>query len=158
VKSAPANVKIVRPSVNALSVTVLVLHLGAGLTADDGAQNPLVPDLIGSIYSERAVIAIDPLMLRHPILDMVAKTTVATDMNPPFAVGTKVYVRSQFIGAWRGGYVVAGVVDDGYLLWRFSDRHFLPDVFPPGVVRRERREHPLRDIEESYLDRRPELR
>ena len=89
--------------------------------------------------------------------DIFTTTNKMTDMIPPFDVGTNVYVRSQFIGAWSGGFVVAGVVDNGYLLWRVSDRHFLPDVFPPGVVRRERRQHPLREIEESYLDRRPEL-
>ena len=82
--------------------------------------------------------------------------TEATETIPTFDVGTKVYVRSQFIGAWSGGFVVAGVVDKGYLLWRLSDRRFLPDVFPPGVVRRERREHPVRGMEESYLDRRRE--
>jgi hypothetical protein len=82
--------------------------------------------------------------------DEVATTTQAP---PTFPVGTKVYVRSQYIGAWSGGFVVAGVRERGYLLWRLSDRWVLPDVFPPDVVRLERRQHPLRGTRGSYLDR-----
>jgi hypothetical protein len=80
--------------------------------------------------------------------------TTTSDTATLFPVGTKVYVRSQYIGAWSGGFVVAGVRDGGYLLWRLSDRWVLPDVFPPEVVRLERRQHPLRGTSGSYLDRR----
>lgn len=73
---------------------------------------------------------------------------------PTFEVGTKVIVKDQFLGAWSGGFVVAALVDEGYLLGRLSDRSLLPDVFPPDVVRPERRQYPLRGTKGSYLDRR----
>ena len=81
------------------------------------------------------------------------QAAVVAEAAPPLPVGTKVYVRSQYIGAWSGGFVVAGVRHDGYLLWRLSDRWVLPDVFPPDVVRPERRQHPWRGTRGSYLDR-----
>jgi len=70
-------------------------------------------------------------------------------------VGTKVIVRIRYVGTWSGGFVVAGVVDHGYILGRLSDGHVLPDVFPFDDVRVERRQDPFRGIKGSYLDRRP---
>jgi len=73
----------------------------------------------------------------------------------PLDVGTKVIVRIRYTNTWSGGFVVAGVVDGGYVLGRLSDRHVLPDVFPFDDVRLERRQDPFRGIRGSYLDRRP---
>jgi hypothetical protein len=80
-----------------------------------------------------------------------------TDTIPRFDVGTKVIVRIQYTHTWSGGFVVAGVVDDGYVLGRLSDHHVLPDVFPFDDVRLERRQDPFRGIGRSHLDRRQSL-
>jgi len=57
------------------------------------------------------------------------------------------------MGQWSGGFEVAGVSADGYRLRRVSDGYPFPDLFPIEDVRPERRQHPLRGIDESYLDR-----
>ena len=64
-------------------------------------------------------------------------------------VGTKIYVRSQYLGQWSGGFEVAVVFDDGYRIRRLSDGHTFPDVFPFEDVRLERRHQPLRGVEAS---------
>jgi len=69
-------------------------------------------------------------------------------------VGMRVYVRDRFLGEWTSGFVVAVVLTDGYRIRRLSDDYTLPDVFLHDDVRRERRQHPLRGIAGSYLDRR----
>jgi hypothetical protein len=81
---------------------------------------------------------------------------IPTSPAPPatFDVGTKVIVRIQYTHTWSAGFEVAGVVDDGYILGRLSDHHVLPDVFPFGDVRLERRRDPFRGISGSYQDRR----
>jgi hypothetical protein len=77
----------------------------------------------------------------------------ATGSIHKFEVGTDVIVRNQYIGTSNSGFVVSGIVDDGYILRRLSDRHVLPDVFPFDDVRVEQRRDPLRGINGSYLDR-----
>lgn len=69
-------------------------------------------------------------------------------------VGTPVYVRNRFLGDWSSGFKVAEVLDDGYRLRRLSDGQVFTDVFPFHDVHRERRQHPLRGVDESWLDRR----
>ena len=83
-----------------------------------------------------------------------AGVTEATDTVPRFDTGTKVIVRTQYTGAWSGGFVVARVVEGGYVLGRLSDRTLLPDVFPFDDVRLERRHQVMRGTKGSYLDRR----
>ena len=83
-----------------------------------------------------------------------AGVTEATDTVPRFDTGTKVIVCTQYTGAWSGGFVVARVVEEGYILGRLSDRTLLPDVFPFDDVRLERRHDPFRGTKGSYLDRR----
>jgi hypothetical protein len=73
---------------------------------------------------------------------------------PVLDVGTKVSVRSRFLGQWSGGFEVAAVLDAGYRIRRLSDDHAFPDVFPFEDVRWERRRQPERGIGSSYLDRR----
>ena len=68
-------------------------------------------------------------------------------------VGTKVYVRNRFQGDWSSGFMVAEVVDHGYRLRRLSDGQVFTDVFPFHDVHVERRQHPLRGVDESWLDR-----
>jgi hypothetical protein len=79
-------------------------------------------------------------MPENQILD--SRTSAATIHK--FDVGTNVIVRNQYIGRLNSGFVVAGIVDEGYILGRLSDRHVLPDVFPFEDVRVEQRRDPLR--------------
>jgi len=72
---------------------------------------------------------------------------------PTLEVGTNVYVRNRYMGQWSGGFEVAGVFEDGYRLRRVSDGYPFPDLFPFDDVRPERRQHALRGIDGSYLDR-----
>jgi len=69
-------------------------------------------------------------------------------------VGTPICVRNRFIGDWTSGFKVAEVLGDGYRIRRLSDGHVFPDVFAFDDVRLERRQHPLREIAGSHLDRR----
>ena len=69
------------------------------------------------------------------------------------AVGTRVQVRSRYLGEWCGGFVVAEVLGDGYRIRRTSDGHDFPDVFPLDDVRLERGWHPLRGIRKAQADR-----
>ena len=82
----------------------------------------------------------------------------STDTSPKFDIGTKVIVRNRYLGTWSGGFVVAGVVEDGYILGRLSDWHVLPDVFPLHDVRLERRQNSFRGVKGSHLDRHQSLR
>jgi len=81
-------------------------------------------------------------------------TVEGADSVPTFDVGTRVIVRSRYLGTWGGGFMVAGVDGTGYRLGRLSDRTILPDVFPHDDVRLDRRRHPFRGTKGSYLDRR----
>ena len=63
-------------------------------------------------------------------------------------------VRNRFLGDWTTGFKVAEVLSDGYRIRRLSDGHSFPDVFAFDDVRLERRQHPLREISGSHLDRR----
>jgi hypothetical protein len=78
----------------------------------------------------------------------------ADGADPIFEIGTKVYVRSRYLGQWCGGFEVAAILHDGYRIRRLSDGHAFPDLFPFDDVHRERRQQPLRGIATSYLDRR----
>jgi hypothetical protein len=69
-------------------------------------------------------------------------------------VGAKVCVRNRFLGDWTTGFEVAEVLSGGYRIRRLSDGHDFPDVFAFEDVRPERRQHPLREIGRSHLDRR----
>jgi len=69
-------------------------------------------------------------------------------------VGAKVCVRNRFLGDWTTGFKVAEVLPDGYRILRLSDGQAFPDVFAFEDVRRERRQHPLREATGSHLDRR----
>jgi len=75
------------------------------------------------------------------------------DPGPTLGVGTKVYVRSRFLGDWATGFAVADVLVDGYRMRRLSDGHAFPDVFSFDDVRQERRQQQLRNITGSHLDR-----
>lgn len=68
-------------------------------------------------------------------------------------VGTNVCVRNRFLGDWITGFKVAEVLGDGYRIRRLLDDCVFPDVFAFEDVQRERRQHPLRGITGSYLDR-----
>ncbi len=81
-------------------------------------------------------------------------TTEGTDAVAEFDVGTRVIVRSRYLRTWSGGFVVAGLDEQGYRLGRLSDRTLLPDVFPHDDIRLDRRRHPFRGTKGSYLDRR----
>ncbi|HUY63384.1 MAG TPA: hypothetical protein VMV14_02580 [Acidimicrobiales bacterium] len=60
------------------------------------------------------------------------------------AAGTRVDVRSRFVGAWSRGFEVAEQVDEhGYRVRRLSDGSILPDVFEEDDVRPERRKQGL---------------
>jgi len=80
--------------------------------------------------------------------------TTSGSSPPTLDVGTKVCVRNRFLGDWTSGFEVAEVHHSGYRIRRLLDGHAFPDVFPFEDVRLERRQHPLRGIGESWLDRR----
>ncbi|MHB1503996.1 MAG: hypothetical protein ACYCTL_07595 [Acidimicrobiales bacterium] len=68
-----------------------------------------------------------------------------TDAEPvaTIPVGTRVDVRSRYVGAWSRGFEVAEHADGGYRIRRMSDGSILPDVFSPDDVRVERRKQGL---------------
>jgi hypothetical protein len=55
------------------------------------------------------------------------------------ANGTRVDVRSRFVGSWTRGFVVEEAVAGGYRIRRVSDNSVLPDVFSVEEIRPERR-------------------
>ena len=59
----------------------------------------------------------------------------------PIPVGTRVEVRSRFIGTWSRGFEIADHRGTGYLIKRLSDGSVLPDDFDPADVRPERHRH-----------------
>ena len=64
----------------------------------------------------------------------------ATDPDP-IPVGTRVEVRSRFIGTWSRGFEIAEHRDNCYGIKRLSDGSLLPDGFDPSDVRPERRKN-----------------
>jgi hypothetical protein len=59
----------------------------------------------------------------------------------PLPVGTRVEVRSRFIGSWSRGFEVAEHRGDRYGIKRLSDGSVLPDDFDQDEIRPERRKH-----------------
>jgi len=53
-------------------------------------------------------------------------------------VGTRVEVRSRFVGSWSRGFEVSGTNHGRYLVKRHSDGSILPDEFDPAEIRPER--------------------
>lgn len=49
--------------------------------------------------------------------------------------GTRVEVRTRFVGSWSGSFEIAQVSDGGYRVRRLSDGTELPSSFPPDEVR-----------------------
>jgi hypothetical protein len=67
-------------------------------------------------------------------------TGVSTAIDPdPIPVGTRVEVRSLFIGTWSRGFEIADHRGGKYRIKRLSDGSVLPDDFDPVDVRPERR-------------------
>jgi hypothetical protein len=64
-----------------------------------------------------------------------AELKTESDLIP---LGTKVEVRSRFVGSWSRGFEIAGHGDRGYLIKRLSDGSILGDEFDPTEVRAER--------------------
>lgn len=91
---------------------------------------------------------------QHDARDSQALPATSSDVVPTLEVGMKVCVRNRFLGDWTTGFKVAEVLSDGYRIRRLSDGHAFPDVFAFQDVRRERRQHPLREATGSHLDRR----
>ncbi|HZU79758.1 MAG TPA: hypothetical protein VE991_07555 [Acidimicrobiales bacterium] len=66
--------------------------------------------------------------------------TRAVRTDEALAVGTRVDVRSRFVGQWSRGFEVAEQVDDeAYRVRRLSDGSILPDRFMAEELRPERR-------------------
>jgi len=57
--------------------------------------------------------------------------------------GTRVDVRSRFVGSWTHGFEIAEAVPGGYRLRRISDGSVLPDVFSAEELRPERRKQSM---------------
>ncbi|MFZ0667452.1 MAG: hypothetical protein WAM97_16985 [Acidimicrobiales bacterium] len=57
----------------------------------------------------------------------------------PIPVGTRVEVRSRFVGEWSRGFEVAEHRSNRYGIKRLSDGSILPDDFDETEVRVERR-------------------
>ncbi len=72
------------------------------------------------------------------MVDTMARVTRADEAGtlPP---GTRVDVRSRFVGTWSRGFEVAEVRPDGYVIRRLSDQSLLPGLFDPEDVREEKR-------------------
>jgi hypothetical protein len=71
---------------------------------------------------------------------------------PTLAIGTRIHVRSRYLGEWCDGFVVAEILDNGCRIRRTSDGHDFPDVFPFDDVRLERRRDPLRRVSRTTTD------
>jgi len=67
----------------------------------------------------------------------------ASERTDVLAEGTRVDVRSRFVGAWARGFEVAEVTPEGYRVRRLSDGSVLPDVFDFDDVRPEHRKQGL---------------
>lgn len=63
-----------------------------------------------------------------------AHRDAAADLLP---VGTPVMVRTQYLGSWTTGFVVAEQLEDGYRLRRLSDGSHLPGCVGASAVRPE---------------------
>ena len=57
--------------------------------------------------------------------------------------GTRVDVRSRFVGSWARGFEIDEPVDGGYRIRRVSDGSVLPDVLTDDEVRPEVRKQGL---------------
>jgi hypothetical protein len=66
--------------------------------------------------------------------------TATTDPDP-IPVGTRVEVRSRFIGTWSRGFEIADHRQSSYRIKRLSDGSVMPDDFDPSDVRPERKRH-----------------
>jgi len=97
---------------------------------------------------------VEVAVYQHDARDSQVLPATSSDVVPTLAVDTKVCVRNRFLGDWTTGFKVAEVLRDGYRIRRQSDGHDFPDVFAFEDVRLERRQHPLREIGGSNLDRR----
>jgi hypothetical protein len=62
-----------------------------------------------------------------------------TESPGEFEVGTRVDVRSRYVGAWSRGFEIAERLDDGVRVRRMSDGSLLPDVFDLDDIRPEKR-------------------
>jgi hypothetical protein len=76
---------------------------------------------------------------RRTVLDTMTADVTFELEGEEIPEGTRVDVRSRFIGEWTRGFEVAEVAVDGYRIRRVSDRAILPEVFSPEDVRIERR-------------------
>ncbi len=63
----------------------------------------------------------------------------AAEAATPLAAGSRVDVRSRFVGAWTHGFEVAERVEDGYRIRRLSDGSVLSEILGFDEVRPERR-------------------
>ena len=52
-------------------------------------------------------------------------------------IGTRVEVRSSYLGSWSRGFEVAEPTAQGYWVRRDSDRYLLPRAFGADDVRRD---------------------
>jgi hypothetical protein len=52
-----------------------------------------------------------------------------------FAVGVRVEILNPFVPSWSPGFVIDGVVTDGYRVRRELDDHVLPRVFAANQIR-----------------------
>lgn len=66
--------------------------------------------------------------------------TIGSMPGRDFTTGTRVDVRSRYVGSWSRGFEVAEHVrDGGYKVRRLSDGSVLPDLFGEEELRPERR-------------------
>jgi hypothetical protein len=62
-----------------------------------------------------------------------------SDLAGELPTGTRVDVRSRYVGAWSHGFEVDEVVNGAYRIRRVSDGSVLPGVFEEEEIRPERR-------------------
>jgi hypothetical protein len=63
--------------------------------------------------------------------------------------GSHVEVVCRFTGTWVGGFQVAAVEHDGWVIRRTADREVLPVRFPAAMVRQDRLSVPDAQVEPS---------
>lgn len=76
------------------------------------------------------------------MVDTMARVATPKSAQEP-EPGTRVDVRSRYLGSWARGFEVVERLPDGFMIRRLSDGSVLPDVFEPDDVRPERRKQGL---------------
>jgi hypothetical protein len=76
------------------------------------------------------------------MVDTMAAVAATQSVEEP-EPGTRVDVRSRYLGTWTHGFEVVERRPEGFVIRRLSDGSILPGVFDPEDVRVERKKQGL---------------